>query len=206
MKKFGFAALLAATTALVAVDANAAFINGAFSASKNLTGVANAPGLPTNQLLLATINFNNGLGDGSGSLLGVVSASTAVSPITQAAPTGWTVTAGGFTFTVTGLTVAAPSATAAFTPGDCAPSGGGGESCTQSFSLNVEGSVTGGGFDATGFAGSIGVQASCSDVSANQTCDIGASVSTSWSLSFTASGETPPPPPPPPPLILKPKC
>lgn len=196
MKKIGFAAILAASTALVAVDANAAFINGGFGAAAFLTGVSNVPALPTNQLLLNTISFNNGLGAGNGDLVGAVGA-TAVSSINQAAPTGWTVTAGGFTFLITGVT-SAPSATAAFTPGDCAASGGG-ESCSQSFALNVEGSVSGGAFDPTGFTGAITVTASCADNTANQSCDIGASVSTSWSVSFTAAGETPPPPPPPPP-------
>lgn len=199
MKKIGFAALLAASTALVAADAKAAFINGAFGASRALTGVSNVPALPTNQLLLNTISFNVGAGFGDNDLSGATGLTT-VSSINQAAPTGWTVSVGGFVFTVSGVT-SSPSATAAFTPGDCTVGTGGGESCSQSFALNVIGSVDdgAGGFDATGFSGSITVTASCADTSANQTCDVGASVSTSWSISFTAAGETPPPPPPPPP-------
>ncbi|MBL8697547.1 MAG: PEP-CTERM sorting domain-containing protein [Alphaproteobacteria bacterium] len=196
MKKFGFIALLAASTALVAVDAKAVHINGAFGAAAFLSGVSNVPALPTNQLLLATIAFNNGIGGGSADLAGAVGA-TAITPINQAAPTGWTVTAGGFVFTITGVT-SAPSATAAFTPGDCTASDSA-ESCSQSFALNVQGSVIGGAFEATGFTGAITVTASCSDTTPNTTCDVGANVSTSWSVSFTAAGTEPPPPPPPPP-------
>ena len=198
MRKLGYAAILAASTVLVAADAHAVFINGAFSASKILTGVSNIPALPTTMLLQPVITFNSGAAAGTGDFAAVSAA--AVSSITQAAPTGWTVTSGAFTFTITAITNV-PVPTSSFTPGDCIATGGGGQSCSQSFSLDVTGTVDdgAGGLDPTGFAGTMAIGASCSDNTANQTCDVGASVSSSWTFNATASGTTPPPPPPPPP-------
>ena len=58
MRKFAFAAILAAYTSIVAVEANAAFINGAFTLQgSGLSQIANIPPAPTAVLLQPTITF-----------------------------------------------------------------------------------------------------------------------------------------------------
>ena len=119
MKKLLVAALLA-SSAFVSVDAQAAFINGAFGASNNFGGIANATLAPTTSLLPGTLIFNAGLGSGNNSLSSLANAATTVSSFSQGTVglTGFTVTAGGFTWTVTAIDLV-PAATADIVPTDC---------------------------------------------------------------------------------------
>ena len=190
MKKFGLMAILAASTALVAVDANAAFINGAFGASNSFGGIKNAPTAPTGILIPLALIFNNGSGTGNNDLSGLVAASTAVSSFSQpsASAIGFTVSAGIFTWTI-GAIAPPVAATGALVAGDCNGTG----SCSQTFTYNVSGSVDDGvaGFSATAFTGTFTVQATCSDNTPNAFCDTGVGTSQNSTWSFNVSSAVP---------------
>ncbi len=196
MKKFSLMAVLAASTALVAVDANAAFINGAFGASNSFGGIKNAPVAPTNALLPVALIFNDGSGSGNGDLAGLVNALTSVSPFSQ--PSGaaipFSVSAGIFTWTIGAINPAVP-ATGVLIAADCI-----GSSCSQGFQYQVSGSVDdgAGGFQATAFTGVFSASATCADQVVNALCDAPASQNSAWTFTASSAGIQAPPPPPPP--------
>lgn len=131
LRKIGLAAVLAASTALTAATANAAFITGNFSAA----GEVVLPTLPTNILLTPTLDLLDGFKI-SGSLGGAVGSPVSVTDINQLAPTGWTVTAGIYTFTISSALASAPSG--AFAPGECSfDAGSGSEGCSQNFNMTL---------------------------------------------------------------------
>jgi len=190
MKKFGLMAVLAASTALVAVDANAAFINGAFNlGGTGLNAVSNIPALPTAVLLQNLITFNASSNTSGGvDYLGINGAAQSLSPMDQTAPGGFSFVVGGFTFTLS-----------SFNANDTAFSCSAGETCNESFNLNnVIGSVSGNGFQSTVWSGSIAINASCSDNNTDGLCSLGANTSSSYTITGSSAGVEAPPPPPPP--------
>jgi hypothetical protein len=199
MRKFGFAAILAASTMFVAANANAAFINGSIS----LTGGLNSAGLGNGPIvsLLSTIPTNGGItnpgvGVGSYSVLaafsiGSITSSFAVPIPGNPAISSW-IAIGGFDFDLT-------SASAVFGGASfsCDTTS---DACSDSASFNIAGTVSAAGFDDSAFTGTFAMTASCQDTNNNDVCD--GTPTGSYTISITSAGTPPTNVPAPASLVL----
>jgi len=156
MKKYGIAFGAAALPLFLAAGgAQAAFINGGISFSDGLTGL---PALPSTSIVSALTTVAQGTPTANGcsgsfttatpacNLVGAPTASSfTIPPVT-----GTIYTYGGFTFTLSSVSNVVRT-----------PLSFSGILGTDFLSLNWAGTVTGGGFDPTAFAGGWTAQGSC---------------------------------------------
>ncbi len=187
MKKFSFVALLAASTALVAVDANAAFINGAISFSGGLAGLKASSTIVST---LTTINPDvaGNVSSPNGSYVGVTSVSAASFSILVPGGVIYTTGPGGFNFQFV------ISSVAGVTPSN----NGGSPLFTDSLDFTIAGIVkdVNNVLADTPFIGSFGADGAC--LKSGGLCTPGTE-SASYSVALISNDTLPPPPPPPPP-------
>jgi len=186
MKKFGLMTILAASTALVAVDAQAAFINGSVSFSGGITGAA-ASSTIVSALTAITPSGASAVASPTGSYASVTSVVS--SPFSLLIPGGVIYSTGpaGQNFAFTIASISAPVTSANLV----------GPLFTDSLDFTMSGIVT----DlnaillATPFIGSFGADGSC--LFAAGSCTPGTE-SASFSVALISNDTLPPPPPPPP--------
>ena len=176
MKKSLLLPAAAIALALSAGNAAAAFINGSISFSG---GFDTLPTAPATSILsgLTAFDVNTlslGVG-GTGDLSGATGLlATAYDFDITALPTAFFDDGAGFSYTLETAVVNTVS------PLSCA-----GGLCSDSIAIDVTGTVTGAGFDPTGFSGTWTANGSCETTGGTE-CD--ANITGSWSASITALG------------------
>ncbi|BCG65569.1 MAG: hypothetical protein methR_P3414 [Methyloprofundus sp.] len=173
MKKLALIASAAALSLGLSTQANAAFINGSMSFSGGLDastlGDIVSPLVTFTPAGLVLASGSTGDLSGSDGLADAFTFSVGSSNIII-------FTAGAFTFELLVAENLAPNAIS------CDAAG----LCTDNTALDISGSVTGGGFDATAFAGTYTANGSCQGPANGSSCD--SNRTASWSSSVTALG------------------
>ncbi len=179
MKKLALVASVAALSLGLSTQANAAFINGSISFSGGLDPVALldvvSPLTTFTPDVLALASGSTGDLAGSNGIASVFPFSATDSNVVI-------FTAGAFTYT---LLLGQNLSPVALT---CDATG----LCTDSIALDISGSVTGGGFSSTAFAGTYTANGSCQGPANGSSCT--SNRTASWSSSITALGINVPPP------------
>ena len=175
---------LALGLALSAGNAAAAFINGSISATG---GFETLPTPPTGSIVSAFTAFDvssaAGVNSPTGDFSGTPFLATAYDFDVNNLPTNFFDTGNGFSFQLTDATISSISSLTCDAQGLCA----------DSIAIDLNGLVSGPGFDATAFSGTWTAQGSCTGSGTTCTGD----PSASWSASLSALGVAAPPPPPP---------
>jgi hypothetical protein len=182
MKFNQFASAVAiAAAALAAGSAQAAFVVGgtSFVGGFNQPGAfLNLPGTIVSGLTSFGIDpFAFAVGS-TGSFTGVVAGPAVANSFDLSTPPTVLFTDGGFTFTLNSY------ANVAIVPFSC-----NGGQCNDTIAFSGSGTVTGNGFDATGFTMAWSAQGSCNELGATGTCAPGATGS--WSASISSTGSVP---------------
>jgi len=175
-------ALALASAALATTSAHAAFVIGSTSFTGGFNQPAGFTNLP-NSIVSSLSAFSidpAAFGVGStGSFVGFVGGAAVANSFNLATPPTVLFTDGGFTFTLTSYMPVVPVAFACVLA-----------QCTDGIGFSGFGTVTGNGFDATGFTMGWSAQGSCNEsVTVNNTCAPGATGS--WSASISATGSQP---------------
>jgi len=176
-------AVALASAALAATSANAAFVIGSTSFGGGFIQPAGFTNLP-NSIVSGLSAFSidpTALAVGStGSFGPFVTGLAVANSFNLATPPTVLFTDGGFTFNLTSYGAVVPVAFNCLTL-----------QCVDGIGFSGAGTVTGNGFQATGFTMSWSAQGACNEsTSAPNTCATGASGS--WSASISATGSEPP--------------
>ena len=180
ISKFAAAAAAALGLSMGAASASAAFITGSISFSD---GFATPPGLVSTATFFDIDSANTTvggmpLGDFAGFVL-PGQAVTSAGPIDTVTPGGTLYQVGGFTFSWGTISSDTNQALSCI-----------GSLCTDTRALQIQGTVSGNGFDATEFAANWTSNGACAKAQGSVSCVAG-TYSASWSSSVVALG-TPP--------------